>query len=148
MIDYWRDDIISLESDVDVTHLETALIHTISISPLPFKQGSTHVINVNSNEDSTISGYLGDTPLVFFENGNEMTAIQGVFAMAEPGLIRFSIAANNSHGIREDFEQMVLLVSGNFISDPPIIVSDQTIDPAITQPENDFILSIVSIVKC
>ena len=41
---------------------------------------------------------------------------------------------------------MLLLKPTPFLTDPPINVSDQTIDPAVTQPEDDFVKSLVNIV--
>lgn len=117
----------------------------IDFSPLPLRQGSTATIKIYSNEPLEISGLLGNFPIHFYENdNNEYTALQGIHAMSQPGLISFRLNYQNSTNISGSFEQSILLNSGNFGQDPPLYVSSETIDPAITKPEEDLISSIVS----
>jgi murein DD-endopeptidase MepM/ murein hydrolase activator NlpD len=51
-----------------------------------------------------------------------------------------------SGGSIQSFEQMMLVKSGNFINDPVLDVEPSTIDPAVTGPEDEWLLSLVSVV--
>jgi murein DD-endopeptidase MepM/ murein hydrolase activator NlpD len=115
------------------------------LDPLPIKQGATVQIKVNLDIDATLSGTLVDHPLQFFpaENGS-MVALQGVHAMTDPGLYPLEITATLSDGSKKTFEQMVLVVSGNYLSETINGVDPATIDPAVTVPEDSWLQSMVA----
>lgn len=112
---------------------------------LPYKQGGTAVIFVSLNQPATLSGLLVDHPLRFFPlpDGRQV-ALQGVHAMLEPGLYPLRVEATLADGSRQAFEQMVLVRSGYYPDDPDLYVDAATIDPSITEPENQRILEAVS----
>jgi murein DD-endopeptidase MepM/ murein hydrolase activator NlpD len=112
---------------------------------LPLKQGGTAVIFVQAAPGATLGGMLVDHPLHFFPWQNEtQVALQGVHALLEPGLYPLRLEATLPDGSQQSFEQMVLVVSGNYPEDPVLYVDPSTIDPAVTEPENQQILSVVS----
>jgi len=114
-----------------------------SIEPLPMVQGGTEVIQVETQADVAISGMLVDKPLNFFqENGNQV-ALQGVHALLEPGVYPFRLEATLVDGSKQSFEQMVLVTTGNYFREE-LPVPSETIDPAVTEPENQIIFSITS----
>lgn len=117
----------------------------VTLAPLPLVQGATQVISVTTSEAVTLSGMLGDRPLEFFSlaAGNNY-ALQGVHALQQPGLLTFSLSATHSDGTSQTFLQAVLVEPGLFEDDPPLNVDPTTIDPSITGPENDLVLSLVS----
>jgi murein DD-endopeptidase MepM/ murein hydrolase activator NlpD len=121
-------------SGENATGLPPAFV-SASIAPLPLVQGSTEVINVTMRENMALSGMLVDHPLNFTANGNEQTALQGVHALLEPGVYPFRIEATAADGSKQSFEQMVLVTSGNYLSEDIPLNDPSTLDPAVTEPE-------------
>lgn len=121
------------------------IVQSIVLSPLPLVQGRTVVITVQTTQPVEISGSLNDRALGFFENRkNELVAIQGIHAMANPGLIPFSLQVKTSDGNTLSFQQEIILMSGYYPQDPPLSVDPATIAPENTKPEDDLIREIVS----
>ncbi len=116
----------------------SALVTKIEANPLPLKQGGTLVLRVSTREPVTLSGKLGTYDLAFeTESDNKYVAMQGIHAMASPGLIPLSLKASSASGQVYEFEESLLLKSGNYPQDPPLTVDPKTIDPAYTQPEDN-----------
>ena len=119
------------------------LIRDITISPLPLIQGKTTEIKVVGPVGLTITGALLGKELHFFnmsEGGiGEYVALQGVHAMAKPGLQPISIKVQSSQGTLLEFEQLILVKSGNYPDDPPLFVDPVTLDPAVTKPEDNLV---------
>ena len=118
----------------------------INIDPLPMVQGSTEIVHVQVRDGYTASGSLVDHPLRFFQFDNEQVALQGIHALLEPGVYPLRVEASLSDGTRHSFEQMVLVTSGNYRSES-IYVDPVTIDPAVTEPEYNQLLSITATVS-
>lgn len=93
----------------------TTLPVSIQVQPLPLSQGHTTVIQVQTAAPLTLSGQLGDFPLHFFPlDSRHYVALQGVPAMAEPGLVPLRLQGVTSEGRSWSLEQPVMLVSGNY----------------------------------
>jgi murein DD-endopeptidase MepM/ murein hydrolase activator NlpD len=114
-----------------------------SIEPLPLVQGGTEVIHVQAREGASLSGKLVDMPLHFFQGNGEQVALQGIHALREPGVYPLLIEATFGDGSKQSFEQMLLVTSGDY-SNEELYVPPETIDPAVSDPENQTILSIVA----
>jgi murein DD-endopeptidase MepM/ murein hydrolase activator NlpD len=114
------------------------------IRDLPIKQGGTGVVKVRAVPGATLGGILVDHELHFFtmEDGTQV-ALQGVHALLDPGVYPIRIDAKLSDGSVQSYEQMVLIVSA-FYDDITLSVPSETLDPTVTEPENQEILSIVS----
>jgi murein DD-endopeptidase MepM/ murein hydrolase activator NlpD len=112
---------------------------------LPIKQGGTEVIKVQTIPGVQLGGILVDHPLHFFpmEDGTQV-ALQGVHALLDPGVYPLHMDATLPDGSVQSYEQSILIVSGNYPEDPPLYVDPQTIDPAVTEPEDQQILDITS----
>jgi len=63
--------------------------------------------------------------------------------MTEPGLYPLSLTILLPDGTTQVFEQLMLVKSGNFNRDPVLLVEPSTIDPEVTEPENEFINSLI-----
>ena len=117
-------------------------IHSITINPSLLVQGNTSVINIIAEEGTTFSGSLIDWELHFLESDDgSLTALQGIHAMTPPGLYALAITGTlpaDAAGNRSSFafSQAVLVTSGNYPFDPVLTVSPETIDPAVTAPED------------
>ena len=126
----------------NATGLPSAFLRA-GIEPLPLIQGGTEVIRVLAQEGSTLSGVLVDKPLQFFPSNGEQVALQGVHSLLEPGVYPFLLEATLADGSKQAYEQMVLVTSGEYGSEE-LYVPPETIDPAVTEPENQTIFSIVA----
>jgi murein DD-endopeptidase MepM/ murein hydrolase activator NlpD len=124
-----------------------ASIVSASMDPLPLRQGSTAQINVITSQAVTLGGLLVDQPLHFFStDASSWVALQGVHAMLDPGLYPLRMDVTEADGSIQSFEQMVLVKSGDFPNDPALEVDPSTIDPAVTGPEDQWLLSLTSVV--
>lgn len=124
------------------TGLPSAFV-SASIEPLPIVQGSTEIIRVRPQEGASISGALIDKPLYFFQVNGDQAALQGVHALLEPGVYPLRIEATLGDGSIQSFEQMVLVTSGNYLTEE-LAVPPETIDPAVSERENQQILSMTN----
>jgi len=133
-------------STTPASGLPAALV-SAEVDPLPLSQGSTAQIKVGSSQKVALGGLLVDHPLHFFAtDANTQVALQGVNAMLDPGLYPLRIDVTLPDGSVQSFEQMVLVKSGNFPNDPALEVDPATIDPAVTGPEDQWLLSLTSVV--
>src|SRR5659263_224631 len=64
--------------------------------------------------------------------------------MTEPGLYPLRIDITLSDGSVQSFEQMVLVASGNYQPETINGVEPSTIDPAVTAPEDEWLLALVT----
>lgn len=117
-----------------------------SIDPLPLVQGSTEVIRVQAKDGYTISGSLVDRPLRFFDVNGEQVALQGVHALQETGIYPLRLEAVSGDGTRQSFEQMVVVTSGNYLSEDIPLNDPSTLDPAVTEPELEQIVTTTSLI--
>lgn len=118
-------------------------LQNVAITPLPLVQGQTTVIRVSSSSQDSVTGRLGNFPLNFNSDGDKSSvALQGIYAMTEPGLSRINIKCTRSDKLVKEISQMVLLKSGYF-PDEKLLVEPNTIDPAVTKPEDDQISNLI-----
>lgn len=115
------------------------------IRDLPIKQGGTGVIKVVTQVDAKLSGLLVDHPLNFFPSSDgSQIALQGVHALLSPGVYPLRVDATLADGSVQSFEQLVLIVAGNYPEDPILYVDPITIDPASTEPELQQLIGITT----
>lgn len=115
------------------------------IRDLPIKQGGTGVITVVTQPGVTLGGILVDHPLYFFPSeGGSQVALQGVHALLEPGVYPLRLDATLPDGNVQSYEQMILIISGNYPEDPLLTVDPATIDPASTEPELQQLMAITT----
>jgi murein DD-endopeptidase MepM/ murein hydrolase activator NlpD len=120
-------------------------LKSVDLRDLPFTQGKTAEIIVSTDADVQLTGMLVDKPLQFFPNDDgTQVALQGVHALLEPGPYPLRIEATLADGSQQSFEQNVLVASGFYPQDPMLIVPPDTLDPAVTEPELEQILSVVA----
>ncbi|MCX6054586.1 MAG: peptidoglycan DD-metalloendopeptidase family protein [Chloroflexi bacterium] len=123
------------------------LVTTIDIAPLPMVQGRTEIVHIVTSQPLTITGRLNAQELHFFtDDGKNYFALQGINAMASPGLVRLHLNLTAGTKMVSSYDQNILLAPGTFEIDPPLKVDPKTIDPTVTQPENEFVNSITSLV--
>jgi murein DD-endopeptidase MepM/ murein hydrolase activator NlpD len=112
------------------------------IPTLPLAQGTTAEIIVTPAQGVTLSGSLASYPLHFFPMGDgRMVALQGIHAMLAPGVYPLQLDATAQDGAAESFQQLVVIDAGGFPKES-LSVPAETIDPAVTGPEDQEVTAI------
>lgn len=120
------------------------LFSNATLSPLPMVQGSTVVITLISPDPIEVTGTLLDHNLAFFKTGEKTyTALQGIYALAKPGLTTLTLQGKKGNGELFAFEQMVPVSIGGYAQES-LSVDPVTIDPAVTKPEEAEVSAIIS----
>lgn len=110
---------------------------SIGLSPTFPLQGKTASLVIDATGIQSISGIWMDHELHFFnEIDNKTIALQGVHAMAPPGLYPLTIQVVLDDSTQLNFMQSVLIVEGGYVFDPVLYVDPTTIDPTVTKPED------------
>jgi murein DD-endopeptidase MepM/ murein hydrolase activator NlpD len=120
---------------------------SVVVDPVPLIQGQTTTIRVETSKPLILRGTLGEHELGFFPvNDDEQVALQGIHALAEPGLRMFSLNLSDpSNGETfYAFQQPILLESGDYGSTVLNGVPPETIDPNITEPEEALITGVLA----
>ena len=125
--------------------LVSPLVSSVEIAPLPLVQGFTSVVKISAPQPVELSGSLAGNPLRFFPNGeNQWVALQGIHAMAMPGINSFTLSGKLADGQAFSFEQMVVLQAAGYTREDINGVDPTTIDPVVTKPENDQVAAIIT----
>jgi murein DD-endopeptidase MepM/ murein hydrolase activator NlpD len=121
-------------------------IEALTVTPLPLVQGDTVLVYVKTLQPINISGRLNGHELKFYSDDDvNYYALQGIHAMASPGLTDFSIIGTINSEEVFTYSQNIILSAGSFEIDPPLTVSAETVDPTVTVPEMEFIQNLTSI---
>ncbi|MGD8405123.1 MAG: peptidoglycan DD-metalloendopeptidase family protein [Anaerolineales bacterium] len=121
-----------------------AVFEDAVVSPLPLMQGRTTIVRVQVPKGVSLGGVLVEHDLHFFEDTDgSQVALQGVHALLEPGPYPLRLEATLPDGSVQSFEQMVLVISGDYPNDPLLYVDAATIDPAVVGPEDQLILDTI-----
>ena len=121
-----------------------AAFQSASIEPLPMVQGATEIIRARTQGGVSLSGQLVDKPLYFAEDNGDQVALEGVHPLLEPGVYPLYLEATLPDGSKQSFEQMVLVTSGDYLSEEIPLNDPSTLDPSVTEPEMQNIVSITS----
>ena len=112
-------------------------VSSIEVNPLPMTQGKTAEVRISSEEEMSINGSFINRDLHFIKSKKgDFLALQGVHAMSEPGLYPLTIKGNLADGTPFGFAQLVRVRDGGYVYDLPLTVPEETIDPAVTKPED------------
>lgn len=134
----------SSETPVQAANGLPPVFQQVEVGPLPLKQGGTAIVRVQTPKGVTLNGVLVDHPLRFFpEPEGEQVALQGLHALLAPGPYPLRLEATLPDGTKQSFEQMMLVVSGNY-PEEDLYVESNTIDPVVTEPENQQIFSLTA----
>ncbi len=102
-------------------------------------QGNTAELKVAGSAGLTLTGSLMDHALSFFpEPAGGYVALQGIHAMADPGLYPLTLAVSLPDGYQFSYSQNVLVSAGDFLYDLPLSVDPATLDPKVTVPEDQL----------
>jgi murein DD-endopeptidase MepM/ murein hydrolase activator NlpD len=110
-------------------------ITNVEVSPLPLVQGKTTSIKITGQPGMHLNGNLLDDSLSFFPEQGGYAALQGVYAMTDPGMYTLSISGTLAAGEVFAFSQAIFVRAGDYPY-TALTVDPKTIDPAVTQPED------------
>ncbi|MBE0410088.1 MAG: peptidoglycan DD-metalloendopeptidase family protein [Anaerolineales bacterium] len=113
-------------------------IKTINLEPLNPIQGKTTSILVSAPPDLVLRGSLAGYEFNFFPYQDGYVALQGIHAMTLPGLFLLRMEIESPSGEKHAISQPVLVRSGNYPFDPPLLVDAATMDPNVTIPEDEL----------
>ena len=112
-------------------------IRTLAITPTLLTQGQAVSIRLSGPEGTELEGSLAGNELHFFpDQKGGYVAIQGIHAMLDPGIYPLDIRGRLPNEKGFSFSQSVYVRSGQYPYDPALTVSSETIDPAVTVPED------------
>ena len=119
-------------------------VRAVRLDPTPLVQGRTTEIDLDAPEATRIEGTLGNHTLAFFQSGTgEWIGLQGIHALTEPGILdfRLSFYGESADEPAYEFQQPVQLISGDYGFQLLNGVPPETVDPAVTGPEDEMIAS-------
>lgn len=125
-----------------------AELASLELEPAPLRQGWAAEVTGVVTGDGQLEGALGPWRLNFEPAGEGgWVALQGIHALAEPGMVDLTLRlSGTADGVTFAAAQPVYLASGDYGFDPILNVPDETIDPAVTSPENERVAGVVSLV--
>jgi murein DD-endopeptidase MepM/ murein hydrolase activator NlpD len=131
-------DIIRLPGDApDGPGALPEAIASVELAPQPLVQGQTAVMKISLQGQVNLSGQLIDRNVHFFElQPGQWVALQGIHAMLEPGFYPLTLNGALPDGAPFRFTQLIFIQDGQYLFDKPLTVPAETIDPAVTEPEN------------
>ena len=131
-------------SDQNASGLPSAFA-SAEVAPLPLKQGGTAQVRVKLSKNASVTGILVDKTLHFFPmDDGSLVALQGVHAALDPGLHPLRLEATLTDGSVQQFEQMILVTPMAHPQDLVLSVDPDTIDPAVTESEDNQISGIAT----
>ena len=113
-------------------------ISALEITPEPLMQGKTTVVRLNTSEEMNVEGSLIGNELNFFQYGEgKYVALHGVHALTQPGLYPLIVEGELANGVPFGFSQKIYVEPGEFIYSS-LQVPEETIDPEVTEPEDEI----------
>ena len=122
-------------------------IASISLDPEQPGQGHTAVIRADLRENGTLAGNLGDRPLNFESQASDglvRVALQGIHAMAEPGLVDLSLTYTAPGGNSSFILVQPVRIRQEDYGRELLTVPTETLDPANTIPEDQQIAAVLA----
>lgn len=120
----------------------------IAIQPTRVEQGRTFALHLSTTVPVKLSGTFMGKPLTVFSDGARIndTILDGIDAMAKPGIYTLDLVATDDSGRQTHFVKQVEVADGGYTSEALTLPPDQAdlLDPAVTQPELNKVIAIVS----
>jgi murein DD-endopeptidase MepM/ murein hydrolase activator NlpD len=120
-------------------------LEKITFRSLPLVQGTTEEITLALPLGSEAEGTLGDWNLTLRPTEGGLSALQGIYVESKPRTYPLILRMTLRDGRVIDFQQDVLLVSGDYITEAgSLTVPPETLDPATIQSESELMQSLVA----
>ncbi len=134
-------DVLMLPGTTDESDTPLAFPNGVSINlqPTAWVQGHTGEVRVVADAAASLEGTLGEHTLHFFpwgegENPTTWVALQGIFALAQPGLYPFRVQITLHDQTTFAFEQAIEITAGNYTSER-LTVPANLLDPDLNKAE-------------
>jgi len=125
-------------------HFQTGVTE-ISFNALPFVQGETMEIHIETDAIAEISGSFAGDPLVFLsENNTDYYMFYGIHAQADTGVFPLQINVNFSNGGEQAFNQLIFLEPGGYGAEYVTNVPDEYLDADGIAGEDEFLEPILN----
>jgi murein DD-endopeptidase MepM/ murein hydrolase activator NlpD len=119
-------------------------VEDVQFKSLPLVQGETGEILLSLSQQAQAAGTLGEYSLHFQAWEGKWVALQGIHAQAKPQAYPFTLTVTLADGRTVLFQQDVLVVSGNYPTEPDLKVPPETLDPDTIASESEQVRSIVA----
>lgn len=118
----------------------------LQVGPAPATQGQTLIFEAQAEYEVALSGSLNGKALHFMPAGDgSWIALQGVHALADPGLYDLSVSVGPADGgWSYTFQQPFPVRSGGYGFDPVLYVPEETVKSDNTTPEDAQIAQLVA----
>ncbi len=125
-----------------------ALYSALAMQPRIAEQGRTFSIRITTTRPVSLSGSFMGGPLAVFSDPARTTHIilRGIQAFAQPGIYPMALTATDDQGTQTTLARSVEVIDGGYTSEALTLAPSQLdlLNPAVTQPEADRVLSLVS----
>ena len=119
-------------------------VKEIVIDNLPLNQGDTFLVKVSSEQPVTVRATLAGVEPVFIDMGEGVQmAYGGIHALTEVGVYPLTMEFS-SNGETYRFDQYVMISSGNYAVDKPLIVDPLSIGTEEERLENELFKGVVA----
>lgn len=121
----------------------------VTLKAVPVRQGHTLEMQLDLSRTLWLEVRLGDRAMHPVSIGDgQLLALQGIHALTEPGLVDLEIRLSDVRGgpLLDQFIQPIPVRSGGYGFEM-LQVPAETVDPAITGPEDSLIESVVNQVR-
>lgn len=120
-------------------------VASVEIKPEFPLQGKTTVISIQATEPITLTGSFATHELHFFpDSDHRYISLQGIHALLDPGIYPLRLDLEKADGVKFSFSQMVNIQAVDYPYDRPLTVDPDTIDPAVTKPEEEQWLALAA----
>lgn len=112
-----------------------------AIHPIPAMQGESVSVQISVTLPVTLSGSLMGTPLVLHSDPGGGVAVNGIDALAEPGLYTLAVTATANSGIVVRYVQPIPIVDGEYASEDISVAPEiaQAMTPDVVQAEAELL---------
>lgn len=112
-------------------------ISALDVNALPLTQGQILTVSLSKQGMGAPVGQFHDHNLNFFQiSDGSYVALQGVYALLDPGLYPLSVRGALLDGTPVGFTQYVYVQDGDYPFDPPLSVASETTDIENNETEN------------
>lgn len=122
-------------------------VSDIWINQLPLVQGETFQMGIKTESAIPVNGTLNSEDLVFHSEDDEIFfSFHGIHAMEETGPVLLELSVETAEGNLHEFEQLILLVSGNY-GDESIRVDDEYLDQTTIENEDNYLRPFINTIS-
>ncbi|MBN1440983.1 MAG: peptidoglycan DD-metalloendopeptidase family protein [Anaerolineales bacterium] len=121
-----------------------APVEDIQFKSLPLVQGETGEVILSLSQEAQVEGTLGEYTLHFQDWNGQWVSLQGIHGQAKPQTYPFTLTVALADGRTAAFQQDVLVISGNYPTEPDLKVPPETLDPATIDSESEQVRSMVA----